>query len=146
MLKIQAFLFCTKDVPDGLVSSLPAAAGCANVLLPSEESPVGPSARHPLQLCFFLQIVSEYGKDCVLTNLLNTMDIFLEIVSNPDGFAFTHSMVRAPGREGVSGSGGSGEGEERSLLLWEAELRFPWGSLPLGFLAESHRGRGAAQD
>ncbi|XP_054582242.1 carboxypeptidase A5 isoform X2 [Eptesicus fuscus] len=39
------------------------------------------------------QIVSEYGKDCTLTHLLNTMDIFLEIVSNPDGFAFTHSMV-----------------------------------------------------
>lgn len=75
----------------------------------SEESPVGCSVPHPVQLClfvFFLQIVSEYGKDCILTNLLNTMDIFLEIVSNPDGFAFTHSMVRAPGREGVSGSGG----------------------------------------
>ncbi|XP_008152232.2 carboxypeptidase A5 isoform X1 [Eptesicus fuscus] len=40
------------------------------------------------------QIVSEYGKDCTLTHLLNTMDIFLEIVSNPDGFAFTHSMNR----------------------------------------------------
>nr|KAF6469189.1 carboxypeptidase A5 [Molossus molossus] len=40
------------------------------------------------------KIVSEYGKDCILTNILDTMDIFLEIVSNPDGFAFTHSMNR----------------------------------------------------
>ncbi|XP_037021741.2 carboxypeptidase A5 isoform X2 [Artibeus jamaicensis] len=40
------------------------------------------------------QIVGEYGKDDILTNILNAMDIFLEIVSNPDGFAFTHSMNR----------------------------------------------------
>ncbi|KAF6085613.1 carboxypeptidase A5 [Phyllostomus discolor] len=40
------------------------------------------------------QIVNEYGKDGTLTNILNDMDIFLEIVSNPDGFAFTHSMNR----------------------------------------------------
>ncbi|XP_015443803.1 carboxypeptidase A5 isoform X1 [Pteropus alecto] len=40
------------------------------------------------------KIVSEYGKDRVLTNILNTTDIFMEIVSNPDGFAFTHSMNR----------------------------------------------------
>ncbi|KAM8818468.1 carboxypeptidase A5 isoform 2-T2 [Rhynchonycteris naso] len=40
------------------------------------------------------EIVSEYGKDRILTNILNAMDIFLEIVSNPDGFAFTHSMNR----------------------------------------------------
>ncbi|XP_014397307.1 PREDICTED: carboxypeptidase A5 isoform X2 [Myotis brandtii] len=40
------------------------------------------------------QIVSDHGKDYILTSLLNTMDIFLEIVSNPDGFAFTHSMNR----------------------------------------------------
>lgn len=128
------------------MSSLPAATGCANVLLPLGGEPSRASRPSPgPTLLFFLQIVSEYGKDCILTNLLNTMDIFLEIVSNPDGFAFTHSMVRAPGREGVSGSGG-GWVEERSLLLWEAELRFPGACLPLGFLAESHRGRWAAQD
>lgn len=47
---------------------------------------------HPL-----LQIVSAYGKDHVLKKILNAMDIFIEIVTNPDGFAFTHSMVRAAG-------------------------------------------------
>ncbi|XP_034528042.1 carboxypeptidase A5 isoform X4 [Ailuropoda melanoleuca] len=41
-----------------------------------------------------LKIVSEYGKDHTLTNILNAMDIFMEIVTNPDGFAFTHSMNR----------------------------------------------------
>ncbi|KAF4020303.1 hypothetical protein G4228_011964 [Cervus hanglu yarkandensis] len=41
-----------------------------------------------------LKIVSEYSKDRVVTDVLNTMDIFLEIVSNPDGFAYTHSMNR----------------------------------------------------
>ncbi|GAB5568785.1 carboxypeptidase A5 [Prionailurus iriomotensis] len=38
------------------------------------------------------KIVTEYGKDRTLTDLLNAMDIFMEIVTNPDGFAFTHSM------------------------------------------------------
>ncbi|XP_003407096.2 carboxypeptidase A5 [Loxodonta africana] len=40
------------------------------------------------------KIVTKYGKDPVLTNILNAMDIFMEIVTNPDGFAFTHSMNR----------------------------------------------------
>uniref|UniRef100_A0ABI7WNT4 Peptidase M14 domain-containing protein n=1 Tax=Felis catus TaxID=9685 RepID=A0ABI7WNT4_FELCA len=40
------------------------------------------------------KIVTEYGKDRTLTDLLDAMDIFMEIVTNPDGFAFTHSMNR----------------------------------------------------
>ncbi|XP_049997548.1 carboxypeptidase A5 isoform X3 [Alexandromys fortis] len=40
------------------------------------------------------KIVSAYGKDHVLKKILNAMDIFIEIVTNPDGFAFTHSMNR----------------------------------------------------
>ncbi|KAM6152623.1 carboxypeptidase A5 isoform 2-T2 [Erethizon dorsatum] len=40
------------------------------------------------------KIVSEYGKDGILTNILKAMDIFIELVTNPDGFAFTHSMNR----------------------------------------------------
>lgn len=52
-----------------------------------------------------MQIVNEYGKDHTLTNILNAMDIFMEIVTNPDGFAFTHSMVRALGKERVRGQG-----------------------------------------
>ncbi|MBV98871.1 Carboxypeptidase A5, partial [Eschrichtius robustus] len=41
-----------------------------------------------------LKIVNEYGKDRIVTDVLNAMDIFMEIVSNPDGFAYTHSMNR----------------------------------------------------
>uniref|UniRef100_A0A8D2DUC6 Carboxypeptidase A5 n=1 Tax=Sciurus vulgaris TaxID=55149 RepID=A0A8D2DUC6_SCIVU len=40
------------------------------------------------------KIVSEFGKDRVLTSILKAMDIFIELVTNPDGFAFTHSMNR----------------------------------------------------
>ncbi|KAM5255737.1 carboxypeptidase A5 isoform 2-T2 [Ctenodactylus gundi] len=40
------------------------------------------------------KITSEYGKDHVLTGILKAMDIFIELVANPDGFAFTHSMNR----------------------------------------------------
>uniref|UniRef100_A0A2K6NY28 Carboxypeptidase A5 n=1 Tax=Rhinopithecus roxellana TaxID=61622 RepID=A0A2K6NY28_RHIRO len=40
------------------------------------------------------KIVSDYGKDRVLTDILKAMDIFIELVTNPDGFAFTHSMNR----------------------------------------------------
>ncbi|XP_060100450.1 carboxypeptidase A1-like [Heteronotia binoei] len=40
------------------------------------------------------KIASEYGKDAALTAVLNSMDIFLEIVTNPDGFAYTHTTNR----------------------------------------------------
>lgn len=40
-----------------------------------------------------MQIATEYGKNASLTALLDCMDIFLEIVANPDGFAYTHSRV-----------------------------------------------------
>ncbi|XP_020039390.1 carboxypeptidase A5 isoform X2 [Castor canadensis] len=40
------------------------------------------------------KIVSVHGKDLILTDILKAMDIFIEIVTNPDGFAFTHSMNR----------------------------------------------------
>lgn len=43
---------------------------------------------------FCPQIVTDFGKDPALTTILNKMDIFLEIVTNPDGFYYTHSNVR----------------------------------------------------
>ncbi|CAL8319352.1 carboxypeptidase A5 [Gadus morhua] len=43
---------------------------------------------------FAKNIVDTYGKDQVLTAILDKMDIFLEIVTNPDGFAYTHSKNR----------------------------------------------------
>ncbi|NXO16316.1 CBPA1 Carboxypeptidase, partial [Oriolus oriolus] len=40
------------------------------------------------------KIAEEYGKGPSVTAILDSMDIFLEIVTNPDGFAFTHSSNR----------------------------------------------------
>ncbi|XP_017495864.2 carboxypeptidase A1 [Manis javanica] len=43
---------------------------------------------------FAKKITEDYGQDPAFTTILDTMDIFLEIVTNPDGFAFTHSKNR----------------------------------------------------
>ncbi|XP_036720203.1 carboxypeptidase A1 [Balaenoptera musculus] len=43
---------------------------------------------------FAKKITQDYGQDPTLTAILDNMDIFLEIVTNPDGFAFTHSKNR----------------------------------------------------
>ncbi|KAM3610168.1 uncharacterized protein V6R79_026389 [Siganus canaliculatus] len=43
---------------------------------------------------FAKKIVTDYDKDPALTAILNEMDIYLEIVTNPDGFAYTHSSNR----------------------------------------------------
>ncbi|XP_048013735.1 carboxypeptidase A1-like isoform X2 [Megalobrama amblycephala] len=43
---------------------------------------------------FAKKIVTDYGRDPVLTDILNNYDIFLEIVTNPDGYAYTHSNNR----------------------------------------------------
>lgn len=37
--------------------------------------------------------MTDFGRDPKLTAVLNQMDIFLEIVTNPDGYAFTHTNV-----------------------------------------------------
>ncbi|XP_055047496.2 carboxypeptidase A1 [Misgurnus anguillicaudatus] len=43
---------------------------------------------------FAKKIVTEYGHDSVLTDILNNYDIFLEIVINPDGYEYTHRSNR----------------------------------------------------
>ncbi|XP_077593763.1 carboxypeptidase A1-like isoform X3 [Stigmatopora nigra] len=43
---------------------------------------------------FAKKIVDDYGHDPVLTAILNRMDIFLEIVTNPDGFHYTQTKNR----------------------------------------------------
>ncbi|NXY76077.1 CBPA1 Carboxypeptidase, partial [Glareola pratincola] len=40
------------------------------------------------------KIAEEYGQDPSVTAILDSMDIFFEIITNPDGFAFTHSSNR----------------------------------------------------
>nr|XP_023400397.1 carboxypeptidase A1-like [Loxodonta africana] len=44
---------------------------------------------------FAKKITQDYGQDEAFTAFLNNVDIFLEIVTNPDGFAFTHTQVQA---------------------------------------------------
>ncbi|XP_070611008.1 carboxypeptidase A1 isoform X2 [Erythrolamprus reginae] len=43
---------------------------------------------------FAQKIFEDHGKDPSLTSILNQFDIFLEIVTNPDGYAFTHTKNR----------------------------------------------------
>uniref|UniRef100_A0A3Q2Z2J2 Carboxypeptidase A1 n=1 Tax=Hippocampus comes TaxID=109280 RepID=A0A3Q2Z2J2_HIPCM len=43
---------------------------------------------------FAKKIVNDYGRDPALTAILNKMDIFLEIVTNPDGYYYTHTSNR----------------------------------------------------
>ncbi|XP_032413218.1 carboxypeptidase A1-like [Xiphophorus hellerii] len=43
---------------------------------------------------FAKKIVTEYGTDSALTEILNRMDVFLEMVVNPDGYHFTHTNNR----------------------------------------------------
>ncbi|XP_012719081.1 carboxypeptidase A5 [Fundulus heteroclitus] len=45
-------------------------------------------------LWFAKKIVTDYGKDAALTAILNNMDIFLEIATNPDGYYLTHTSNR----------------------------------------------------
>ncbi|XP_069443075.1 carboxypeptidase A1 isoform X2 [Ovis canadensis] len=43
---------------------------------------------------FAKKFTEDYGQDPTFTAILDSMDIFLEIVTNPDGFVFTHSQNR----------------------------------------------------
>uniref|UniRef100_A0A8C6HQN6 Carboxypeptidase A1 n=1 Tax=Mus spicilegus TaxID=10103 RepID=A0A8C6HQN6_MUSSI len=43
---------------------------------------------------FAKKITKDYGQDPTLTAILDNMDIFLEIVTNPDGFVYTHKTNR----------------------------------------------------
>merc|ERR1712002_418611 len=40
------------------------------------------------------KIATDYGTDASLTSLLNTMDIYMLILANPDGYAYTHTNDR----------------------------------------------------
>ncbi|MEQ2269010.1 carbamoyl-phosphate synthase (glutamine-hydrolyzing) cpa2 [Xenotaenia resolanae] len=40
------------------------------------------------------KIATDYSTDASLTSLLNTMDIYMLIVANPDGYVFTHTSDR----------------------------------------------------
>lgn len=40
------------------------------------------------------KIATDYGSDASVTSLLNTMDIYLMIVTNPDGYVYSHTRDR----------------------------------------------------
>ncbi|KAM4619477.1 carboxypeptidase A2-like [Polymixia lowei] len=40
------------------------------------------------------KIATDYGTDASLTRLLNTMDIYMLLLANPDGYAYTHTNDR----------------------------------------------------
>ncbi|NXN60761.1 CBPA1 Carboxypeptidase, partial [Rynchops niger] len=75
------------------------------------------------------KIAEEYGQDPSVTAILDSMDIFFEIIANPDGFVFTHSSNRLwrktrsinagsdcigvdPNRNWDAGFGGSGSSSD----------------------------------
>ncbi|KAI1882298.1 hypothetical protein AGOR_G00249240 [Albula goreensis] len=70
------------------------------------------------------KIVIEYGQDPSVTALLNKMDIFFEIVVNPDGYAFTHTSNRMwrKTRSITAGSNCTGVDANRN---WEANYGGP---------------------
>ncbi|XP_074049793.1 carboxypeptidase A5-like isoform X2 [Macrotis lagotis] len=41
-----------------------------------------------------MKIATDYGQERALTAILNHTDVFLEVVTNPDGFAYTHRTNR----------------------------------------------------
>ncbi|KAK9516238.1 hypothetical protein VZT92_024181 [Zoarces viviparus] len=43
---------------------------------------------------FAKKIATDYGRESAITAILNKMDIFVEIVTNPDGFYYTHTSNR----------------------------------------------------
>lgn len=59
--------------------------------LPSERRP--PVFKNPSLSCVLAQIATDYGTDPSLTSLLNTMDIYMLLLTNPDGYAYTHTNV-----------------------------------------------------
>jgi murein tripeptide amidase MpaA len=46
-----------------------------------------------LKACVSSQIASDYGTDPAITSLLNTLDVFLLPVTNPDGYVFSQTSV-----------------------------------------------------
>ncbi|XP_045421446.1 carboxypeptidase A1 [Lemur catta] len=76
---------------------------------------------------FAKKITQDYGQDSNFTAILDTMDIFLEIVTNPDGFAFTHSTNRLwrKTRSITSGSACVGVDPNRN---WDAGFGLPGAS------------------
>ncbi|XP_061438638.1 carboxypeptidase A2-like [Rhineura floridana] len=73
------------------------------------------------------KIACDYGNDPSLTSLLNTMDVFLMPVANPDGYAFSHTSNRMwrKTRSKLPGSSCIGVDPNRN---WDADFGGPGSS------------------
>ncbi|XP_022612034.1 carboxypeptidase A2-like isoform X1 [Seriola dumerili] len=73
------------------------------------------------------KIATDYGRDSSLTSLLNTMDIYMLLLANPDGYAYTHTNDRMwrKTRSKISGSVCRGVDPNRN---WDAGFGGPGAS------------------
>ncbi|XP_061576876.1 carboxypeptidase A2-like [Cololabis saira] len=73
------------------------------------------------------KLASEYGSDASVTSLLDNMDVFMLLLANPDGYAFTHAGNRMwrKTRSMVSGSMCRGVDPNRN---WDAGFAGPGAS------------------
>uniref|UniRef100_UPI0037E8EFB1 carboxypeptidase A4 n=1 Tax=Semicossyphus pulcher TaxID=241346 RepID=UPI0037E8EFB1 len=73
------------------------------------------------------KIASDYGTDSSLTSLLNTMDIYMLLLANPDGYAYTHSNDRMWRKTRARNSGSSCRGVDPNRN-WDAGFGGPGAS------------------
>ncbi|XP_006120382.2 carboxypeptidase A2 [Pelodiscus sinensis] len=73
------------------------------------------------------KIAAEYGNNPSVTSLLNKMDIFLLLVTNPDGYAFTHTNNRMWRKTRSKNSGSSCIGVDPNRN-WDAGFGGPGAS------------------
>ncbi|XP_034734795.1 carboxypeptidase A5 [Etheostoma cragini] len=76
---------------------------------------------------FAKKIVTDYGRDPAITAILNKMDIFLEMVTNPDGYYFTHNNNRMWRKTRKPNSGSSCVGVDPNRN-WDAAFGAPGAS------------------
>ncbi|KAE8616770.1 hypothetical protein XENTR_v10008883 [Xenopus tropicalis] len=89
---------------------------------------------------FAKKIVTDFGKDPSLTNTLNQMDILIEIVTNPDGFVYTHKSDRMWRKTRSPNSGSLCVGTDPNRN-WDAGFGGPGSSS--NPCTETYRGRAA---
>ncbi|XP_056425309.1 carboxypeptidase A1-like [Hyla sarda] len=91
-------------------------------------------------LWFAKKIVTDYGRDPSLTATLNSLDIFLEIVTNPDGYVFSHTSNRMWRKTRSPNAGSTCIGTDPNRN-WDAG--FGGGGSSSNPCTETYRGRAA---
>uniref|UniRef100_A0A3Q1GRK4 Carboxypeptidase A2 (pancreatic) n=1 Tax=Acanthochromis polyacanthus TaxID=80966 RepID=A0A3Q1GRK4_9TELE len=86
------------------------------------------------------KIATDYGTDASLTSLLNSMDIYLMILTNPDGYVYTHSSNRMWRKTRSRNSGSTCRGVDPNRN-WDAGFGGPGASSSP--CSESYRGPSA---